>query len=62
MRFLMRVSWDVEAGNAVVRAGKLGQVIQSILAEQKPEAVYFTAEGGPEHRGSGKEIRLISSQ
>jgi hypothetical protein len=46
MRFLMRVSWDVEAGNAVVRAGKLGQIIQSILAEQKPEAVYFTAEGG----------------
>ena len=41
MRFLMRVSWDVEAGNAVVRAGKLGQVIQSILVEQKPEAVYF---------------------
>ena len=25
MRFLMRVSWDVEAGNAVVRAGKLGK-------------------------------------
>ena len=46
MRFLMRVSWDVEAGNAVVRAGKLGQIIQSILAEQKPEAVYFTAERG----------------
>jgi hypothetical protein len=46
MRFLMRVSWDVEAGNAVVRAGKLGQIIQSILAEQKPEVVYFTAEGG----------------
>jgi hypothetical protein len=46
MRFLMRVSWDVEAGNAVVRAGKLGQIIQSILAEQKPEAVYFTAESG----------------
>ena len=42
----MRISWDVEAGNAVVRAGKLGQIIQSILAEQKPEAVYFTAESG----------------
>ena len=46
MRFLMRISWDVGAGNAVVRAGKLGQIIQSILAEQKPEAAYFTAEAG----------------
>ena len=49
MRFLMRISWDVEAGNAIVRAGKLGEVVQSILAEQKPEAAYFTAEHG--HRG-----------
>ena len=46
MRFLVRISWDVEAGNAIIRSGKLGQIIQSILAEQKPEAVYFTAEGG----------------
>jgi len=46
MRFLMRISWDVEAGNAIIRSGKLGQIIQSILAEQKPEAAYFTAEGG----------------
>ena len=38
MRFLMRISWDVEAGNAIIRSGKLGQVVQSILAEQKPEA------------------------
>jgi hypothetical protein len=34
MRFLMGISWDVEAGNAIVRAGKLGEVVQSILAEQ----------------------------
>lgn len=46
MRFLMRISWDVEAGNAIIRSGKLGQIIQSILAEQKPEAAYFTSEGG----------------
>jgi hypothetical protein len=48
-RFLMRISWDVEAGNAIIRSGKLGPVVQSILADQKPEAAYFTAEGG--HRG-----------
>jgi hypothetical protein len=49
MRFLMKISWDIEAGNAIVRAGKLGEVVQTILAEQKPEAAYFTAEHG--HRG-----------
>jgi hypothetical protein len=46
MKFLMRVSWDVEAGNAVIRSGKLGDIVQSYIAEHKPEAVYFTAEGG----------------
>ena len=30
MRFLMRISWDVEAGNAIIRSGKLGPVVQSI--------------------------------
>ena len=30
MRFIMRISWDVEAGNAIIRAGKLGQIVQSI--------------------------------
>ena len=45
MRFLMRISWDVEAGNAIIRSGKLGQVVQSILAERnlRPR---LTAEGG----------------
>jgi len=36
----------VEAGNAAARAGKLGSTIQSILAELKPEAVYFTDNDG----------------
>ena len=42
MRFLVKVSIPVEAGNAAVKAGKLGSTIQSILADLKPEAVYFT--------------------
>ncbi len=46
MRFLVKVNIPVEAGNAAVRAGKLGPTIQSILAEQKPEAAYFTDEHG----------------
>jgi hypothetical protein len=46
MRFVVKISWDVEAGNALARQGKLGSTVQSILAELKPEAAYFTAEGG----------------
>ena len=46
MRFLLKVNIPVDAGNAVVKAGKLGETIQSILADLKPEAVYFTADNG----------------
>ena len=46
MRCLLKVCIPVESGNAAAKAGKLGATIQSILAEQKPEAAYFTAEQG----------------
>ena len=46
MRFLLKVNIPVEAGNAAAKAGKLGTTIQSILAELKPEAAYFTDNNG----------------
>jgi len=46
VRFLLKVTIPVEAGNAASRAGKLGTTIQSILADLKPEAVYFTDHDG----------------
>ena len=46
MRFLVKVNIPVEAGNAAAKAGKLGATIQSILADLKPEAVYFTDDNG----------------
>ena len=46
MRFLLKVTIPVESGNAASRAGKLGGTIQSILADLKPEAVYFTDDNG----------------
>jgi hypothetical protein len=46
MRFLFKVNIPVEAGNAAAKAGKLGKTIQSILAELKPEAAYFTDDRG----------------
>ena len=45
MRFLMKVSFPVEAGNAAAKKDNL-KVIGTILEQQKPEAAYFIAEGG----------------
>ena len=44
MRFLMKVSFPVEAGNKAAKDGF--SVIPKILEEQRPEAAYFIAEGG----------------
>jgi hypothetical protein len=46
MKFLLKVNIPVDAGNVAAKAGKLGATIQYILADLKPEAVYFTAESG----------------
>lgn len=46
MRFLFRARMDTEKANELVRQGKLGEVIGAILADQKPEAVYFAADNG----------------
>lgn len=46
MRVLLKVNIPVESGNKAAKAGKLGATIQSILAEQKPEAAYFTDDKG----------------
>lgn len=42
MRFMLKCRIPMEEGNAAVRNGTLGQTIQSILEELKPEAAYFT--------------------
>src|SRR6266853_1836183 len=45
MRFLVKVSFPVEAGNAAAKKDGF-KAIQTILDQQKPEAAYFIAEGG----------------
>ena len=44
MRVLLRVSIPVDEGNAAAKAGTLGSTIERILADLKPEAVYFYAD------------------
>jgi hypothetical protein len=52
MRMLLRVSIPVETGNAAAKAGTLGSSIEKILADLKPEAVYFMADDNGNRSGS----------
>ncbi|HLH12058.1 MAG TPA: hypothetical protein VKV77_09300 [Methylovirgula sp.] len=45
MRFLFKISFPVEAGNAAAKKDGF-QSVRAILEQQRPEAAYFVAEGG----------------
>jgi len=46
MRTLMKVSIPVQTGNAAIQDGTLPKTIETILAELKPEAAYFSDDNG----------------
>ncbi len=51
MRMLLRAIIPNETGNAAVRKGTLESTIKKILADLKPEAVYFVATDNGERCG-----------
>ena len=46
MRFLIKATIPVEAGNALIRDPKFSKRMEDIIEDIKPEAVYFAVEGG----------------
>ena len=46
MKMLLNVLFPLEPFNALVRSGEIGNVMQRTLDDLKPEAVYFTEQGG----------------
>ncbi len=46
MRFLLKATMPVHAANVRAKEGKLGETIEKICADLKPEACYFLAEDG----------------
>ncbi len=46
MKFLIKAITPIEKGNELIRTGKMGEYIQSVMEDLKPEAAYFTAEFG----------------
>ena len=46
MRVLVTITIPVESGNQVTKAGKMSEIIQSLLSEMNAEAVYLTLESG----------------
>jgi len=43
---MLRWTVPVEKGNAMVKDGSIGTVLESIIAKTKPEAAYFLADKG----------------
>ncbi|MFI7499058.1 hypothetical protein ACIBVL_11195 [Streptomyces sp. NPDC049687] len=46
MRMMLKASMNTERANELIRNGTLGKLIEESLQQMKPEAAYFTAEGG----------------
>ena len=54
MRMLVTVDLDTEKGNELLASGRIGELIQGILAKIQPEAAYF------HERNGGRAITLVA--
>ncbi|HXZ32888.1 MAG TPA: hypothetical protein VEH30_11455 [Terriglobales bacterium] len=46
MRTVLKFTIPAEAGNAAIREGTLGKIVESVLNDLKPEAAYFFPNNG----------------
>ena len=46
MRFLVKATMPVEAGNALVKDPSMGQKMETVIGDIKPEAVYYCLDKG----------------
>ncbi|MET7679127.1 hypothetical protein [Streptomyces sp. NPDC005423] len=46
MRMMLRASMDTEKASEAAQHGTLGKLVQETMEQIKPEAAYFTADGG----------------
>lgn len=51
MRMLIQVSIPVEAGNTAISNGHFMSLVQKVIADHKPEAVYFYADENGQRSG-----------
>jgi len=59
MRMLVNVRIPHEPFNTYVRDGSIAELIPRVMAESKPEAVYFTEQNG--HRGAVLIVNVESA-
>jgi len=46
MRTMLKVTMEVNAGNKAIKSGTLPKIMQGLMEDLKPEAAYFTTNGG----------------
>ena len=46
MRMLLKLQMDAEEGNRAIKDGSFGEMLERLMGQAKPEAVYFTAIDG----------------
>ena len=42
MRMMLKFTLPVEKGNAAIKDGSIGKIMETIMSKLKPEAAYFT--------------------